>query len=63
MTSISALLWMSTSGIQFFIKIIFKFYKIKLVSLIENKLKKYYINVYKFTTSNGSRMKAKKISK
>jgi len=54
---------MSTSGIQFFIKIIFKFYKIKLVSLIENKLKKYYINVYKFTTSNGSRMKAKKISK
>jgi len=56
---------MSTSAIQFSIKIFYSFLKLNHSHIIEDKLIKYYINVctcYRmFTTSNGSIIKGKKI--
>jgi len=55
---------MSTSTIQFSSKIFLKFLKLNRIHIIEDKLTKYYINVYTcyriLTASNGLRIKARK---
>lgn len=43
---------MSTFAIQFFIKLIFKFFKLNQFHIIKNKLTNYYIKVYTCYSNN-----------